>query len=144
MLYIYIYIYAHKETKIFQKTIISPVFLPASRYFVAILNITLRQQTYTIHILYINEHIYRNCILLIISSIVFCAVDNNSLQFKKLKHYEGENCLPHCFHIASGVASFFFNLRGTVSSVAAKLLVNERSRPLWGGINNILSENCYK
>ena len=32
----------HKETKIFQKTIISPVFLPASRYFLAILNIALR------------------------------------------------------------------------------------------------------
>ena len=32
----------HKETKIFKKTIISPVFLLASRYFVAILNIALR------------------------------------------------------------------------------------------------------
>ena len=31
------------ETKIFQKTIISPVFLTASRYFVAILNIALRR-----------------------------------------------------------------------------------------------------
>ena len=76
------------------------------------------------------------CILLIINSIVFSAVHNNSLQFKKqsemLKHYEGEHCkftkkacLPHCFHFSSGVTSFFFNLRGT----AAKLLVNERYVP---------------
>ena len=61
------------------------------------------------------------CISLIINSIVFSAVDNNSLQFKKqsemLKHYEGEHCkftkkarLPHCFHVASGVASFFFSI----------------------------------
>ena len=65
------------------------------------------------------------CILLIINSIVFSAVDNNSLQFKKqsemLKHYVGEHCkfikkarLPHCFHVASGVAFFFSNLHGTV------------------------------
>ena len=51
------------------------------------------------------------CILLIINSIVFSAVDYNSLQFKKqsemLKCYEGEHYnftkkarLPHCFHVA--------------------------------------------
>ena len=71
------------------------------------------------------------CILLIISSIVFSAVDNNSLQFKNqsemLKHYEGKHCkfikkahLPHCFHVASGVASFFFNLHETVVVVGRR------------------------
>ena len=86
------------------------------------------------------------CILLIISSIVFSAVDNKSLQFKNqsamLKHYEGEHCkftkkarFPHCFHVASCVASsFFFNLRGTV----AKLLVNERSVIPSGVESNIM------
>ena len=58
-----------------------------------------------------------------------------------LKHYEGEHCkftkkahVPHCFHAASGVASFF-SICMEPSSVAAKLLLYERSRPFWGGIN---------
>ena len=66
------------ETKIFQKTIISPVFLPASGYFVAILNIALRHWIYIIHKWALFIEMY--CILLIIvfsavSSIVFSAVD---------------------------------------------------------------------
>ena len=93
-------IYAPKknETKIFQKTIISPVFLPASRYFIAILNIALRHWIHTIHKWALFIEMY--CILLIISSILFSAVDDFNLkklfQFKKqnekLKHYEGEHC----------------------------------------------------
>ena len=71
------------------------------------------------------------CILLIISSIVFSAVDNNSLQFKKqsemLKTLK-ENTVNSLKRLVCPIVStlrlvlplFFFNLRGTVVVVGRR------------------------
>ena len=65
-----------------------------------------------------------------------------------LKQYEGEHCklikkdrLPHIVSTLRLVLPLVFSIcvEPSSSSLAAKLLVYERSRPLWGGINYLIS-----
>ena len=87
------------ETKIFQKTIISPVFFPASRYFVAILNIALRHWI----------HIIRKWAWFIemYCSIVFSAVDDfdfkNNFNSQLQLSLELRNCFPYVCGVFWGV-----------------------------------------